>query len=258
MNVNTITRNSEDYASGKLPVALYKNHMTAGEGKNNLYFARAASRTTLSMQNIAEDIIVTKALEGFSTEQIMKIWNVVNGAVIDRVLNGFTVDAGIGYFQARITGTFNSQQDSFDHKRHSIDVGFRSSPSVKELTASLDVLILQGNSIVPEITDVFDVASKERGILTPKKMLNITGKNIMLSGENEEVGLWFINTEDESKSVKVNASECGINKAGMISCVIPELEPGKYILKIVTQFSRSKLLSKDNKEFISNVIFTVK
>lgn len=258
MNVNTITRNSEDYASGKLPIALYKNHMTAGEGKGNAYYARAASRTTLSMQNIAEDIIVTKALEGFSTEQIMKIWNVVNGAVIARVLNGFTVDAGIGYFQARITGTFSSQQDTFDHKRHSIDIGFRSSPGVKEMTASLDALILQGNSVMPEITEVVDVASKESGVLTPNKMLTVTGKNIMIAGENEDVGLWFVNTEDESKSIKVNAADCGINKAGILSCVIPELEPGTYQIKVVTQYSKGRAMCRENKEFISNTLYTVK
>lgn len=258
MNVNTITRNSEDYASGKLPIALYKCNMSGRNGKVNGYYGRAASRTTLSMRNIAEDIIVTKALEGYQSEEILKIWTKVNGAIIDRVLNGFIVDAGIGSFQAKITGKFNSQQDTFDHKRHAIDVGFRSSSSVKAMTAELEPLILQGNSVCPVILSVTDVSSKEPGILTPQKMITITGKNIMLYGENEDVGLWFINTEDETKNVVVKASELGVNKCSLITCDIPVLEPGTYRIRIITQYTKSSVPKKDSMEFTTEEVYSVK
>lgn len=258
MNVNTITRNTENYESGKLPIALYKSYMKSAEGKSGGYYGRAASRTTLSMQNIAEDVIVTKALEGYSTEQILKIWNVVNGAVIDRVFNGFIVDSGMGSFQARITGIFNSQQDTFDPERHIIDVGFRSSSKVKKMASELKPLILQANPTLPVIEKVTDVASHENGILTPQRMLTITGKNIMLRGENEDVGLYFINIDDDTKSTVVKENELGVNKATLITCDIPPLEAGTYRLKLVTQYSKGINNRKESVESFSRDTFTVK
>ena len=89
-------------------------------------------------------------------------------------------------------------------------------------------------------------------------MITITGKNIMLYGENEDVGLWFINTEDESKNAVVKASELGVNKCSLITCDIPLLEPGTYRIRIVTQYTKSSVPKKDSMEFTTEELYSVK
>ena len=238
MNINTLSQQTADYESSKLAVALYPTAMRKEADGKTTYHARTLFRNKLSMENIA-NIIATGSLSGYTVEQILSVWNVVNNAMIDRVLNGSIVDGGIGSYYAKISGSFESEQSSFDHKKNAIDIAFRSGKEVKELAKSISPVIAQGNSTKPEIVSVTDIESGKDSVLTPGGFLDITGKSILVTGSNEDVGLYFVNADDESKSVKVSAAKIGVNTSSRVACVVPPLESGSWRIRIVTQCSKN-------------------
>ena len=257
MNINTLSKTTADYESSKLAVALYQTAMRTEKDGKKTYHARPIFRNKLTMENIANDILATGALEGYSAEQIVSVWKVANSAMIDRVLNGSLVDGGIGTFYARISGSFDSEQSSFDSEKNAIDIAFRSGKTVKELASQIQPVIAQGNTVKPEILSVLDVESGREDTLTPNGFLDITGKSILVTGDNDDVGLYFVNTEDESSTVKVDASKIGVNTSSRIACVVPKLASGSYKIKIVTQFARSNAPRKDSQVNTFSNTFTV-
>ena len=129
--------------------------------------------------------------------------------------------------------------------------------TVKELAAQIQPVIAQGNSVKPEILSVLDVESGTEDTLTPGGFLDITGKSILVTGDNDDVGLYFVNTEDETSSVKVDVSKIGVNTSSRIACVVPKLASGSYKIKIVTQFARSNAPRKDSQVNTFTNTFTV-
>lgn len=141
------------------------------------------------------------------------------------------------------------------HKNQLFKSGFASisshpTASAKKVFSEIEPVIRQGNSIKPFITGVYDAASKSGGTLTKGGFLEIRGENIRICGDEEENGLYFVNIQDESNTVKLSAGELGINKSSCIACVVPaDLESGTYSIKVVTRFMGGGTLRKEPQEY---------
>lgn len=251
MNINTLSTPVAEHKSGSLPIALYPNAMRRKADGRQTFFARPVCRTRLSMKDIATDMIVASVNNGLSAEQIVSIWNTINNAILDRVSNGCSVDGGLGTYSTKITGRFETENETFTPQRHSIDMAFRTSKSVKNHLAELDVVIRQGNSAKPHISDVYDLESGGSEFLTKGGFLDITGSNLTIEGEDDSVGLYFMNADDETKSVKLEKGKMGTNLSTRLACVVPAtLADGKYRIKVVTQFTKAKTTRKEPLSFV--------
>ncbi len=257
MNINTLSNNTVDYESAKLAAVLYPSAIGKKNNGKTSYHARPIFRGTLNMENIADDILVTGVLKGYSRQQILLVWHVINCAVLDRVINGAIVHGGLGIYCAKVNGSFDNEHAVFNPNKNSIGIAFRIEKSVKKLLSSLRPVIAQENRILPTILSVHDLESNTNDTLTPGGLIKITGSFIRISGDNKDNGLYFVNIEDESKTVKVESSKIGVNTSSEIACTVPALESGKYSLKIITQFTRSSIPCKETKSKTFSRIFTV-
>ena len=258
MNINTLSKETIDYKSVSLPIALYPNAMRRKADGKQTYYARAINRSKLYMEDIASDMVVAGVNNGLSKEQIVAIWNNINSAVFDRVANSNIVDCGLGVFGAKLNGTFETESDSFNHEKHSIDIGFHSNKAVREQLKDLQVVIRQGNTIRPQISDVYDLESGGDERLTKGGFLEIAGTNLSVQGEDASVGLYFENVDDDTKTVKLDSSKMGINSSNRLACVVPTtLTAGNYKIRVVTQFTKTKNLRKEPVEFMFDKLFTV-
>ena len=256
MDSKQLDDNENSEGSGGLPIALYANNMRkTSEGKLT-YYGKVTYRSTLTMQNIASR--ATTYEPTLSADTILAAWKAVNEAILKSVEDGFIADVGLGTFYAKVNGTFDSENEAFSPEKHSIDLGFRVSKRVQEILSKIKAVIRQGNRSKPEITSVHDLVSKSGTTLTPGGFLEIIGKFISVSGEDESVGLYFENIDDESKSVKVTEEEIGQNTSNRLALVIPPLTSGKYKIKIVTQFTRTKSMLKEPRSSAHDEVFTVK
>ena len=257
MNINTLVNELPDYVTGDLPIVLYKNALRRdAEGKES-YYGKVLTRKSLSQTDIANDLVVTGNNRSLAAAEIVTIWNTINSAIIDRVANGCTVDTGLGTFYAKVVGSFDSANEQFSRDKHSIDMGFRASKRVLTLFNSLKVLISLGHTATPEITTVTDLESGRTDTLTVGGFLNIDGTNLSVAGEDEAVGLYFKNSLDSTKDVKLSAKKLGVNTPSKLACVVPPLESGTYQIKIVTQYSKSKTLRKSPIESTLSAPLTV-
>lgn len=244
MKMASITEKSETKA-GNLPVALYPNKMRQDTDGKLTYYAKTINRGVCTNADLADDIIASGQNDGLSKEQIQRIAERLNEAKMQRVSDCYTVDDGINRFCARVKGTFDSDSDTFSTDHHAIGLSVHPSAAANERLSSLRPVIRQGNEIKPVVTDVFDLESKGNAVLTRGGFLNISGTNIRIGGDSEEVGLYFMHSQDDSKDVKLSAEKLGINTQTRLACVIPSgLEAGTYRLKVVTQALSSKTYRK--------------
>ncbi len=259
MNINTLSNTVVDYKSGAIPIALYPNSMRLKADGTISYYAKTVNRTKLSMRDIANDMVTTGVNNGYSTEQILTIWNIINNAILDRISNSCLVDCGIGTYGIKVKGAFKTETDTFNTDEHSLEISFHSSKTAKALISELKPVIRQGNSCIPQITNIKDLESNSDKTLTPGGFLKITGSNIHIVGDNKDVGLYFISEEDDSKNIKLAQNKMYINTTNSLGCVIPnELSAGNYKIKIVTQFSKNKTFRKETQTAEVSKTLTVK
>ena len=110
MNVNSLIKENVEYKSYKLPVSLYPLKMRESEDGKVKFHARTMFRNKLLMEDIANDLIATGIIKDENSQQIVKLWNKLNGAIIDRVLNGSIVDCGIGISLCKTFGQLRNKE----------------------------------------------------------------------------------------------------------------------------------------------------
>ncbi|MBP5463678.1 MAG: DUF4469 domain-containing protein [Treponema sp.] len=250
MNLMTLAAEEADYKSGSLPVALYPNAMRREADGKQTFYARPIIREHLSMDDIASDMVVAGVNNGLSREQITALWNNINCAVLDRVANSCSVDTGLCLCSTKISGTFETDSDSFSRERHGIDMAFRTGRKVRGKLKELNVVIRQGNAAKPQISDVYDLESGGSERLTRGGYLEVTGSNLTLLGDNASVGLYFVNEDDPEKTIVLGKEKMGTNSPSKLACVVPaSLAEGSYRIKVVTQFTRTKVQRKEPQTF---------
>ena len=258
MNLNTLLSANPEYRDGNLPIALYRNTMRAGKDNTESYFARVISRGTCTLENLADDLVLSGKDFGLSPAQLVEVAKAFNAAKMARVSDGFTVDDGIARTSAKVEGTFLSENDSFTPGRHSVGISVTTSSAVRGKLSNLKPVIRQGNSSCPTITAVHDLESQGGDTLTKGGFLEVTGTKIKVAGTHGDVGLYFENVEDPDKTVKLTAEKLGTNSSPRLACVIPStLEAGKYKVRVTTQSLGSKALRKDPQSFTFETVFTV-
>ena len=258
MNLNNLLSANPEYKEGNLPIALYRNTMRAGKDNTESYFARVISRVTCTLENLADDLVLSGKDFGLSPAQLVEVAKAFNAAKIARVSDGFTVDDGIARTSAKVEGAFISENDSFTPGRHSVGISVTTSSAVRGKLSNLKPVIRQGNSSCPTITAVHDLESQGGDTLTKGGFLEVTGTKIMVAGDHGDVGLHFENVEEPDKTVKLTVDKLGTNTSTRIACVVPAtLEAGNYRVRVTTQFQGSKKLRKEPQSFAFNATFTV-
>ena len=71
--------------------------------------------------------------------------------------------------------------------------------------------------------------------------IKITGAKLKIAGDDPSAGLFFV-PEAGGAPVPVDSSDLVVNRPAELIAVIPNLAPGAYRLRIVTQYSGSALL----------------
>lgn len=220
-----------------LPVALYPNNFMQDKSEGAAYHAKTIILGVCDDELVADDLISAGLANGRSKEQILKDLENERNVKLTRLAQSFIVDDGINRYQLSVKGPFSSESEQFSNEKHSIEISSHAKPNAKKLFAKASVVIRQGNSRKPEITEVKDLKSMSENALTKGGFLEIKGTNIKVCGDNADVGLYFEGVDDSAKTVMLQAKDLGINTQGRIACVVPqELEAGTYRIKIVTQF----------------------
>lgn len=262
MNINTLNSEPLTSKTGKLAIALYPNTLAAADDGKSSYYARVINRSRLRQDDIVDDIVANGS--SLSKEEIARAWRLINNAVTCRLTEGISVDTGLGLLRPAVTGVFDSASSEFDRKRNAITVQYRPDRQLRDVMASLTPVIAQGNRVIPEITSVLDksLPPEKDGCLCAGGFFSIRGKNIMVADDDgtdenaSRVGLYFDNLDDAGKSVRLVPSQIYHNSAVLLEGIIPQLADGRYRVRVVTKYCKSKY-RKTEQEHCFDRIFTV-
>ncbi len=258
MNVVTLSREKVEYETGALPIALYPSNLSKEDENSKSYFARVICRGNFNMETIAADLQTSGSKH--SKEELLDCWNEINAAIMERLVNGATVDTGILTLSLGIKGLFSSESAVFDRKNNGIDINAHSTSYTKEILSGLDCKVSVGNRTEPFILSVSDSSSKtENSFATRGGIITIKGYNIKIFGSHENVGLYFVSENEPENEIKVEEKRIGMSKSKLVQCIVPDSlnVNERYRIKIVTQFMRTSEERMTPQSCVSNDLLTV-
>lgn len=121
---------------------------------------------------------------------------ILKEVAIEEIVNGASVNFGLGYFNLTVNGVFIGDNASWDSSRHSLAVNATPTAelrnAVKAITVDVRGLAVSG----PSINTLTNVRSSEvNSRLTPGGGVNLTGNSIKIEGSDPNVGIKLVNQE---------------------------------------------------------------
>jgi hypothetical protein len=162
--------------------------------------------------------------------------------------NGGTINLPLFSTRFSISGVFNGAADMFDGGRHKLKINVRKGSLLRD--AAKRVKLAKSNTMIrqPQIFEVKDcVSGNVDSMVTAKGVLELAGSDLKIVGDNASVGLYFVSSD----GTETKASTIITNKPSRVIAIVPALKTGMYKVKVVTQFSNSKIM-KTVKEVVYN------
>jgi len=224
----------------KIKVKLYPNYLPNSEGA---YIARTDSEATLSIEDVCTTLKNRGGYQGKYDELVDNIHQFFDEFAY-QIADGYAVSTGYFSVHPNIGGTFNSDKDLHDHKKHPITFRFRTRKPLLELARTIGVEILgiaDANAFIDEYTD-FDTGAIN-SVFVGGNLFAIHGHKIKVAGDDPSCGVYFVPVNDPSQAVK--AERIADNNPCKISGITPSLVGVQYIkIEIRTQFTGSGTMLK--------------
>ena len=100
---------------------------------------------------------------------------------------------------------------------------------------------------LPQIQEVRDsVSGAVNELLTAGGVIEVRGYNLKIDGDDPSCGLWFVRDDGQQLKAEIFIE----NKPAKVTAFIPDLSPGNWQLKLVTQFSGGGVFLKTPKTFV--------
>lgn len=238
--------------SNTIKLLLHKNLLTPDP---NDYSPRVVIEQSISIEDIVNDIIASRT--DLSAATIRDVNSRLEEAILKRLANGYAVRTGLYSACPKASGVFLKASPVFDPEIHQINALFTQSAKVRERIRASKVVIKGVATVSIVINQVMDVKTKTvNGALTRGHNILITGNDIRIGGEKENIGVRFINADKETV-VAIPTEELPRNTGKEVILLVPaEMEPGNYYLEISTQMSGSNTL-KEVRTFRFEELLTV-
>ncbi|MDR2653651.1 MAG: DUF4469 domain-containing protein [Prevotellaceae bacterium] len=240
----------------KIKAWLYDNLLT--QDNPNDYVARVNAERSLNISDICESAVARGGAD-ISAAAMEHAVNLFLKEMGYRLCDGFSVNTGWFTASVHIRGVFDSPNEAFDPKKHTVLFEFHQGATLrKELEmVGVDILgVAETGATVAQVTDVKTGSIND--LLTPNRNLKIAGHKIKIAGDNEANGVYFINQATQERT-KVDASDIVTNNPSELIVVTPALASGTYHLEITTQFTGSggKVLNEPRTATFDKVLTVV-
>ncbi|MHB9296535.1 hypothetical protein PilKf_02308 [Pillotina sp. SPG140] len=219
-----------------LEYTLEYNELTEEPGDLRAQVVNARSYTE---QELIDKILQIGA--GLTRSDVVSVLEAIKQVIADILADGGTVHCDLFNISFSIQGVFHSPDETFDPAKHKIKINFHIGSGLRKAVSDVKVkkvaAVLSG-TIITSVTDI--KTGSVNGTLTPGRDLKIAGVKIKIVGDNPDVGLYFVPAS--GTPVKADPSDFVINNPSELIVLIPALTPGVWHVRIVTQYSSSKII----------------
>ena len=220
-----------------LEYVLEVNDLTAAPDDYRAQVVNVASHTQ-------EDIVnrIMRIGAGLTRSDIAAVLEAEKQVVVEIVSEGGAVNTDLFNAFPSIQGVFHSAEDAADGIHQKVRINLHAGTALRDAARAVKTKKLPGvvsGALISSVTDVKTGA--QNSLLTPGRNIKITGAKLKIAGDDPSVGLFFA-PEAGGAPVPVDSSDLAVNRPAELIAVIPNLPPGAYRLRIVTQYSGSALL----------------
>ena len=224
-----------------LNYALVKNKF--GEGYTAIAYP--------SGKSINQEELIDRIADRGSTltkTDLVAVFNIANEELTKAAEKGETINLPLLNSSFSISGIFDSPMDSFDGTRHKLNLNLTKGMLMREAEKKVKLEKTNTTAPLPNILEVFDFKSGTvNDRLTPDGVVEARGFNLKIEGDDPACGLWFVS---ENGQEQIKAEIFIENKPAKVTAFIPNLNPGKWQLKLATQFSTGGIVLKTPKTFV--------
>ena len=134
-----------------------------------------------------------------------------------------------------ISGVFNGANDSFDKKRHTVNLNLTAGTLLRDAVTKVKCEKTEAASTDPYITEVADIVSgKVNEVLTKGGVVQLTGSRLKFKADDAAQGIFFVPETGEA----VRAAVIAENKPARVMAIIPaDLPAGTYYIEVRTKLA---------------------
>ena len=163
---------------------------------------------------------------------VLQIYGEVCAAVI---ADGCALNTPLMNTALSISGVFNGANDTFDKKRHTVNLNITAGTALKAALGKIKCEKTGTTSTDPYINEVKDVVSgKVNEVLTKGGVVQITGSRLKFDAKDAAQGIFFI----PETGAPVRATVIAENKPARLMAIIPaDLAAGTYYIEVRSKHS---------------------
>jgi hypothetical protein len=220
-----------------LEYVLEVNDLTAAPDD---YRARVVNVSSHTQEDIVDRIMRIGA--GLTRSDIAAVLEAEKQVVREIIAEGGAINTGLFNAFPSIQGVFHSPDESVDGIHQRVRINLHAGTVLRDAIGAVKTKKLPGVASGTLISSVTDVKTGSvNHLITPARNIKVAGAKIKVAGDDPAVGLFF-DPEAGGVPAPVDASDMVVNHPAELIAVIPNLAPGVYRLRLVTQFSGGALL----------------
>ena len=194
------------------------------------YMAQVTDTRSYSLEEII-DLMMDKGstLTRADVAATLQVYGEVCSSI---VADGAALNTPLVNTSMSITGVFNGANDSFDKKRHTVNLNMTAGTLLRDAVTKVKCEKTEGASTDPYITEVSDIVSgKTNCTLTKGGVVQLTGSRLKFDQKDEAQGIFFV----PETGAAVRASVIAENKPARLMAIIPDLAAGTYYVEVRTK-----------------------
>ena len=204
------------------------------------YMAQVTDTRSYSLEEII-DLMMDKGstLTRADVAAVLQVYGEVCSSI---VADGAALNTPLMNTALSVSGVFNGANDSFDKKRHTVNLNMTAGSLLRDAVAKVKTEKTEGASTDPYITEVTDIVSgKVNEALTKGGVVQLTGSRLKFDQKDEAQGIFFV----PETGNPVRASVIAENKPARLMAIIPaDLAAETYYIEVRTKIIGSSQKSK--------------
>lgn len=219
-----------------LKFALYENPLA--EDDDN-YIARTQQVDTVDLDFLIEQMTLPGALTEAHARAVLTEYQ---NCVKHLLGLGFAINDGMIRYRLNITGVFDSDEDSFDAKRHKVVLNVRANKTMKNSFTNVGLLKVSPTYNKTSVSSFMDLSSNVYdSTFTPGQMARIRGVDMLFDVNDPKQGVFFIDTENREYRVE----KYGIVNPSSVIFIVPDcIEVGEYQLILCSRKNKDAVVHK--------------
>ena len=211
----------------EIKYTLYRNEMPATRDSAP-YLARVVPNGVVNKLQLTDDVVATEFLTATTCDSATAA---IRTKAIELILDGWTVEFGGVNFRANITGSFDTEDGSWDLDRNNIEIIAEPTDALRNVLADVTPTLAHGDlaSLVKLSTEM-DLTSKTFSTVVGSNLFRIAGNLLTMDGEDE-----YVKALPADGTEPIAATVLRVEDGQRAECRFePALAPGRYHLEIAT------------------------